>query len=318
MRAFELAPSMSFTLEQLSQSLGLPLVGDPNRSVDGACSLEHPRAGALSFCEKPQTLKLLPDQLGILITPSAPAGWHALISAQPRVSFAQALRLLYPEPALPGGIHPRADVDPSAHIDSDAWIGPLCSVGPGARVGAGSRLLAQVRLGADCQVGQGCLLQPGVSLADGCVIGSECVLEPGVRLLKGTRLGDRVWLGARNVLRGCSVADGVKTDNLVNVAPGCRVGQHALLIAQSCLGPDTVMQPYSLVAAQGVVVGGVELAAQVQVAGRGVVYESVLTPGAAVAGDPAVAYAVEMKNRALRARALAAYRRGIGGETGNH
>jgi UDP-3-O-[3-hydroxymyristoyl] glucosamine N-acyltransferase len=139
------------------------------------------------------------------------------------------------------------------------------------------------------------------------VLGADCVLEPGVRLLQQTQLGDGVWLGARNVLEGCQLGSGIKTDNLVYVGPGSRIGDHALLIAQSCVGPKTLMGPYSLVAAQGVVVGHVELAAQVQVAGRGVVYTSVLTPGAAVAGDPAVAYAIELKARALRARALTLY-----------
>lgn len=98
---------------------------------------------------------------------------------------------------------------------------------------------------------------------------------------------------------------------MVYIGPGSEIGDHALLIAQSCAGPNTKMGAYSLLAAQGVVVGNVELADQVQVAGRGVVYESVLTPGTAVAGDPAVAYKLELKARALRAQALSIYQQAV-------
>ena len=304
---------MSLSLEQLSQRLRLPLVGDPHKRVESACSLESPRPDALCFCEKIQQLKLSPDQVGIVIAPQEPPaeGWCVLISSHPRVSFAQALDLLYPQPILVGGIHPSAWVDPSAHVHPKAVVGPLCSLGADCVVAEGARLVAQVSLGRGCQVGARSLLQPNTSLEEGCRLGEDCVLEPGTRLLRQARLGDRVWLGARNVLDGCVLGSGIKTDNMIYVGPGSQIGDHALLIAQSCVGPETTMKPYSLVAAQGVVVGRVELAPQVQVAGRAVVYESILTPGTPVAGDPAVAYSAEMRARALRAQALTLYKKAV-------
>lgn len=304
--SFKLPPAGSFSLEQLSQSLGLPYVGDPDYVVRKACPLEDPSPDGLAFCEKPQHLKLNPSQLGILITPQEPAnpGWNALISQHPRVSFAQAMKLLYPDPPALAGIHPSAWVDPTARVHPTAWIGPMCSLQAGCVVEEGSQLTAQVYLGANVRVGAHCLLQPGVSVDQDCQIGPECVLEPGVRLLGRVTLGRRVWLGARNTVRDSNLHQGVKTDNQAAVSPDCEVGDHALLISQSGLGPGTKMGPYSLVAAQALTVGHLELAAQVQVAGRAVVYESVTTPGTAMAGDPAVPYPLEMKARALRARAL--------------
>jgi len=297
---------MSFSLAQLSQSLELPYVGDPERKVQIACPLEEPSSEGLAFCEKPQQIKLSPSQLGILITPQEPPspGWNALISPHPRVSFAQALKLLYPDPPHPAGIHPSAWVDPTASVHPSAWIGPMSSLYAGCVVEEGCQLIAQVHLGPKARVGPHCLLQPGVFVDEGCQIGPECVLEPCVRLLGRVTLGRKVWLGARNTLRESLVHQGVKTDNLAAVSAGCELGDHALLISQSGLGPGTKMGAYSLVAAQAVTVGHLELAPQVQVAGRAVVYESVTTPGLAVAGDPAVPYPQELKARALRARAL--------------
>lgn len=296
---------MSLSLEQLSQQLLVPLRGDPTVVVSSACSLDSPRPDALCFCEKANQVKLEPGQVGILITPGPPGegDWNCLLSNNPRVTFAQALRLLYPDPPLQAGVHATAWVDPQAQVHPRARIGPLCCVQAGAQVEEGAELVAQVSLGVGARVGAGSRLWPGCSLADGCTIGKECVLEPGARLLAGSTLGDGVWLGSRVVVEGATLSSGIKADNQVYVGPGSHIGPHVLLISQSGVGPNTRMGAYSLVAAQGAILGNVEIAPQVQIAGRGVVAESVLEKGVAMAGDPLVPYSTEMRNRALRLRA---------------
>lgn len=302
----EIAGAM--TLEELSRQLMVPLRGDPQARVESVCSLEAPRPDALTFCEKANQVKFGPAEIGILITPGPPEGdWNVLLSTQPRVTFAQALRLLYPEPALVPGIHETAWVDPSAQVHPGARVGPLCYLEAGAKVDEGAELVAQVTLGAGAQVGAGSKLWPGSSLAAGCKIGKDCVLEPGARVLEGSTLGDAVWLGARAVVHGAALANGIKADNQIYVGPGSQIGPHALLISQSCVGPNTRMGPYSLVAAQGAVLGDVEIGPQVQIAGRCVIAESVPEKGTAWAGDPAVPYSQEMRNRALRLKATAVY-----------
>lgn len=299
---------MSLTLEELSRQLMVPLRGDPDTRVDSACSLEAPRPGALCFCEKANQVKFGPGEIGILITPGPPEGdWNVLLSTNPRVTFAQALRLLYPEPALVAGVHQTAWLDPTARVHPGARVGPLCCVEAGAVVEEGAELVAQVTLGAGAVVGAGSKLWPGSSLAAGCTVGKDCVLEPGARVLAGSSLGDAVWLGARAVVDGATLANGIKADNQIYVGPGSQIGPHALLISQSCVGPDTRMGAYSLVAAQGAILGQVEVGPQVQIAGRCVIAESVTEKGSAWAGDPAVPYSLEMRNRALRLKALPAY-----------
>lgn len=299
---------MSLTLEELSQQLGVPFQGDPQTRVDSACSLEAPRAGAICFCEKVNQVKFAASEVGVLISSAAPEGeWNVLLSPNPRVTFAQLLRLLYPEPALVPGIHETAWVDPAAQIHSGARVGPMCNVEAGAVIEEGADLVAQVTVGAGGRVGAESKLWPGSSLAAGCSIGKFCVIEPGARILSGSTLGDAVWVGARGVVDGAALANGIKADNQVYVGPGSQIGPHALLISQSCVGPNTKMGPYSLVAAQGAVLGNVEIGPQVQIAGRCVIAESVPEKGSAWAGDPAVPYTTEMRNRALRLKAPVAY-----------
>lgn len=294
---------IAYSLSQLSQVLQLPFEGNPSAPLHLACSLEEPHSQGLAFCEKLSGLKLESSQLGALIADSSPGpAWNVLISPHPRVSFAQALALLYPEVRYPAGVHERAWVDPTAQIHPSARVGPFCWVGPGVVVEEDCQLLAQVSLGPGSHIGRGSQIFPGVSLGHCCRLGQGCVIEPAARLSDHTVLGDRVYVGSRCVLDGCKIGSGSKIDNLAWVGRGADIGECAILVSQCLIEAEARLGAYCLVAAQAVVDRGIELAPKIQVAGRCWVEHDVPTPGVALAGEPAVDYSIEMRSRALRAR----------------
>lgn len=292
-------------LADLAEQLGLEWQGNGELLLTGAAPLEEPRADALTFCERAAALaRVAPSSLGACITPEAPPGegWNVLLSSQPRVSFARALTLLYPQPVVAGAIHPTALIDAAAVVAPGAVIGPFCIVEAGCQVDAGCVLVSHVQLGSGTRLGPDCRLEPHVSVGSGCEFGEGCHLEPHVRVSAATRLGRKVYVGARCILDRCVIADGCKVDNLAYVGPGTRVGRGTLLISQCLLRDGVELGSYCVIAAQAVIDSGARLADQVQVAGRTWVRESVLTPKVALAGEPAMDYTAEMKQRALRAR----------------
>lgn len=292
----------SISVAELAEYLGLSCHGDGGRILKRAAPLEEASGDALTFCEKSGQLERLSERPGAVILAEPLDGWTCLISPQPRVAFARALACMYPEPAPPPGVHPTASVAPDAFLEAGASVGPFCLVESGARVGAGTVLRAHVRVGRNARIGENCRIEPHCSVAESSEIGDQCVLEPHSRLLTGTRLGRAVYLGSRCVLRGCEIADGCKIDNLAMVCEGAQVGPHTLLISQCLIQPGAVLGRYCVIAAQAVIDRDVRLADQVQVAGRSWVRESVDQKGSALAGEPAVEYAAEMRLRALRSR----------------
>lgn len=295
--------SPPYTLSTLASALALEFEGNPQQPIGRACPLESPERDALSFCEKISTLKLEPDQLSVLLASSSPGpAWNVLLSPHPRVDFARALALLYPPPKLLAGVHPTACLEAGVIVDPSAWVGPFCSLASGVVIEAGCQLVAQVAVGANTRVGARTQIHPGVTVGPSCQIGEDCLLEPLSRLSQSTTLGHRVYVGARVVLHGCVVEEGCKIDNLAMVGKGARIGKHAILVSQCLVGSGAKLGDYTLVAAQAVVDEDVEVAARVQVAGRCWVNRDILTPGIALAGEPATDYAFEMRCRALRAR----------------
>ncbi|WP_163144667.1 UDP-3-O-(3-hydroxymyristoyl)glucosamine N-acyltransferase, partial [Arhodomonas sp. KWT] len=173
--------------------------------------------------------------------------------------FARAARLLHPERERPAGIHPQACVAPEAQVDASAHvaagavveagavIGPRCVIAANAVVGAASVL------GADCRIMSAAVIYPDCRLGDrvivhgGAVIGADGFgfARDGERWEKVPQLGrvilgDDVEIGAnstvdRGALDDTVIAEGVKIDNLVQVAHNCHVGAHSVMAGCSAV-----------------------------------------------------------------------------------
>ncbi|MFN9573758.1 MAG: UDP-3-O-(3-hydroxymyristoyl)glucosamine N-acyltransferase [Betaproteobacteria bacterium] len=185
---------------------------------------------------------------GALVTCPAPYAWFAL-----------AAQVLAPaQPQWPAGVHPTACVDPTAQIDPLAAIGPQAVIAAQALIGAGAQVGAGSFIGEAARVGAATVLAPRVSLMHGCSIGARGIVHSGAvigadgfgfapfegRYLKipqtgVVRVGDDVEIGAnttidRGTMGDTVIEDGVKLDNLVQVAHNVHIGAHT--VVAGCAG----------------------------------------------------------------------------------
>ena len=310
------------------------LADDP--PLDGAAALDKAQPGQLSFLERNNPMAAALARCGASAV-LLPAGEESLqhlarqqgmawaASADPRLSFAEALDCLYPRQRPAPGRHPQAVVA------SDA------------RVADSAALAAGVVVGARCHVGEQVVLHPGVVLYDDVWIGQGCELHGNVVVHARSRLGRNCMVQANAVIGGegfgfvptgrgwrkmpqtgrvvledgvevgcCSTVDrpavgetrlgaGTKIDNLVQIGHGVVTGPGCAFAAQVGV-------------AGGAVVGrGVVLAGQVGVGNRvrigdGVVASSKagvhadVAPGEVVSGFPVIPNRLWLRASALFAR----------------
>jgi UDP-3-O-[3-hydroxymyristoyl] glucosamine N-acyltransferase len=215
---------------------------------------------------------IVPDDAAI----SADCGGKVLLRARnPRLAFALAAAELRRAQPLAGGVHPSAVVDPSAELHPTARIDALAVVGAGARIGArthigpGCIVAPGVVIGEDCELVARVVVCSGTSLGDrvvakaGAVLGSDgfgFVPDPATgRFHKFPQIGrlnigDDVEIGAnttvdRGALDVTVIADGVKLDNLVQVAHNVRLGKNVVVASQTGISGSSVLE-------DGVLVGG--------------------------------------------------------------
>ncbi len=263
------------------KALFIPNATSPNPAIQCVASVRDADVTSLVFAESEVSLReaLASNAGAILTTPqlavsiSSPAK-PLLITAQPRLAFAQASQLLRPTTHL-AEIHPTAIVPSNAHVPHGVSIGPYAVlgehvyIGERTRIGAGCVLADSVHVGADCTLHPYVVLYPGVTLADRVVVHAGCVLgSDGFGYVRDAVSGaytqfpqqgtlfieEDVEIGAnttidRGALEETRIAHGTKLDNLVHIGHNVVVGCNVVIAAQTGIsGSSTV--------GEGAVLGG--------------------------------------------------------------
>jgi len=186
---------------------------------------------------------------------------------------------------LPVGIHPSAVVDATAQIHPTAAIGPLCVVERGAVIGAHTWLKSRVTVGEGSLLGEYCIVHAGVSIgADGFGFAPDDGQWVKIEQLGAVKIGNHVEIGAntcidRGALGDTVIADGVKIDNLVQIAHNVRIGCHTAIAGCAAIAGSTTIGAHCTIAGAARIVGHLQLADNVHVSTSTVVTHSLLQPG---------------------------------------
>jgi UDP-3-O-[3-hydroxymyristoyl] glucosamine N-acyltransferase len=245
--------------------------------ISGVSSISSADRGSLVFATDPaMTAAALSSAAAGVILPerllddSQQSGLKTakpvLLSANPRLDFARAARLLRERPRV-SGIHPKASIAASAILAEAVSAAAFVVIEAGAAIGAGTVLGAGavigegVSIGADCHIYPRVVIYPGTRIGDrvivhaGAVLGSDgfgYVRDPASgEYLQSPQQGrlvieDDVEIGAnttidRGALDATVVGRGTKLDNLVHLGHNVRIGRNTVIASQTGIsGSSTV------------------------------------------------------------------------------
>ncbi|MDP2832827.1 MAG: UDP-3-O-(3-hydroxymyristoyl)glucosamine N-acyltransferase [Pseudomonadota bacterium] len=320
----------SLTLADLQARLGGTIRGNAGVPLHGAASLGQAGAGQLGYLLNRKFLdQARASAAGALIVPASlekslsdTLPQSCLAVDNPHAAFARALALLYPEPLALPGIHPAANVAVDCVIDATAHIGPGCVVETGARIGARSVIGPHCVIGAGVQLGEDCRLHAHVTVQHGCVIGNRVVLHPGcvigsdgfglawegnhwlkVPQVGRAILGDDVEVGAntsidRGALDDTVIEDGVKLDNLIQIAHNCRIGHHTAIAACVGIAGSTSIGAYCQIGGAAMIIGHLEIADRVTISAGTFVAKNIKEAGTYTSVQPLMRHADWLRNAA--------------------
>jgi len=281
-------------LGSIVQELGGELRGNPERLIEGLAPLESATPSQLSFLANPKyAQQLSASRAGCVIVGSsmsdeAAARGDCIVTPDPYLYFARVTQLWKRSldgPSAPQ-VHPSAVIDPDAVIDPTARIGALCVVERGARIGAGTELKARVNVGENCVIGERCILHPGV------VIGADGFgFAPGpggawekIEQLGAVRIGNDVEIGAntcidRGALGDTLIEDGVKLDNLIQIAHNVRIGRHTAMAGCAAVAGSATIGAFCTIGGRAGILGHLQIVDHVHISATSLVTRSILKPG---------------------------------------
>ncbi|MGE4488665.1 MAG: UDP-3-O-(3-hydroxymyristoyl)glucosamine N-acyltransferase [Kiritimatiellales bacterium] len=304
-------------LSDIAQQINGSLEGDGEILIRGVAAIRSAAAGDISFLANPKYAGEAASTGASAVIVSEDWGGEcpaALIRVKnPDEAFARVSMLFYTRPPLPpAGVHPTSVIAADATLGEGVRIGPFCVVESGAKIGAGTVLMANCYIGFKSSVGAGGLLYPMVSLREFVQVGDRAIIHNGTVLgsdgfgysvdRNGVRtkipqigtveLGDDVELGANVTIDRARfgktrIGNGVKIDNLVQVAHNVEIGDHSVIVAQVGIAGSTSIGAKTILAGQAGVSGHIKIGSGVIIGPQSGVTKDI-PDGAYVMGMPAV------------------------------
>ncbi|WP_430417153.1 UDP-3-O-(3-hydroxymyristoyl)glucosamine N-acyltransferase [Marinobacter adhaerens] len=328
----------SYRLGDIANALGAELRGDPDVKVSGLATLQAAGPDQISFLANPSYGKYLADTRAsaVIVSPASAkdAPTNVLLLDNPYLGYAQLSHWFDPAPVATPGVHATAVVDPSASIAEDACIGPNVVVEADAEIGEKVVVGAGSVIGARASVGSRTLIRPRVTLAHDVVVGERCHILSGavigsdgfgfanekgvwhrIAQLGRVVLGNDVEVGAnttidRGALDDTVIGNGVKLDNLIQIAHNVRIGDHSAMAAMVGIAGSTRIGRHCVFGGASGVAGHLEIADQVHLTGMTLVTGDIREPGVYSSGTSADTNRQWRKN-AVRFRQLDALARRV-------
>ncbi len=250
----------SLTIQRVVEITGGELLNPgENFTVESIRSLDEAGPRDLSFLSNPKYRHLLKSTSAGVVLMSEPlsdADFQIVLVKDPYAALAKILDLV-DRPRLPDtGTHPAAVIHESAELGKNVKVAAHAVVGRNAVIGDDTALFPGVVVGDGVKIGSGCILYPNVSIYHDVIIGNRVVIHAGavigsdgfgfVREKGAFRkipqigtviIGNDVEIGActtidRGSLKDTRIEDGVKLDNLIQIAHNVRIGKYTALAAQ--------------------------------------------------------------------------------------
>jgi UDP-3-O-[3-hydroxymyristoyl] glucosamine N-acyltransferase len=279
---------VNFTVKELAALSGGELVGDSTLKITGAASLGEATQEEVSFFANRKYVGLLRKTRAsaVFVPPdfAEPINAAQIRVSNPTKAFEQVVLKFAPKPiTFAPGIHPSAVVDPSAQLGDRVSIQPLAVIEAGAQIGDNTIIGAGSYVGHETTIGSACHVYPHVTIRERSRIGSRVIIHSGVvigadgfgfemidgRQEKIQQLGivqidDEVEIGANTTVDRARfgrtwIQQGVKIDNLVQIAHNVVIGKNTVIAAQTGIAGSVQIGQRVLIGGQVGIIGHIEI-----------------------------------------------------------
>ncbi|GAB5539063.1 MAG: UDP-3-O-(3-hydroxymyristoyl)glucosamine N-acyltransferase [Salibacteraceae bacterium] len=312
---------MQISAQAIADILEGTVEGDGDASINGLSKIDDGVEGTLTFLSNPSyTEHIYSTKASVAIVPkdftpekSLPAGLSLIRVSDPRMAFGSLLKMYSQLNKPKAGIHPSAHIDPTAQIDPTAYVGPFVTIEANVRIASNVQIGSQSFIGSEASIGKESVLHPSVIIGHHCLVGEDCMLQSGV-VVGGDGFGftpnqdnhyqkvvhvgnvvieNHVEVGAnttidRATLGSTIIRNGVKLDNLIQIAHNCDIGENTVIAAQTGIAGSAKIGKNCMIGGQVGIVGHITIADEVKIAAQSGVGNSIEEKGLVVQGSPAL------------------------------
>ena len=305
--SLQLAPNHYLSLSQIAAQLGGTVSGNAELQVHRVGSLALAQAGAIGFfydtkytnqlnCTKASAVILKLEHAALTQLPK-------IITDNPYAYFAKLSQLLNPVDIASQGIHASAIIDASAVTPASCSIGALAVIANNVVLGKNVVIGAGCVIERNTRIGDHTVLESNVTIKHGSQIGTHCHLFSGCVIgndgfgyaeqdggwVKIPQVGrvvieNHVDIGAnttidRGAIDDTVIEEGVKLDNLIQIAHNCRIGAHTVIAGCTGIAGSAIIGKHCKIGGAAMILGHLSIADNVTISPGSMITRSIIKQG---------------------------------------
>ncbi|MBR5603321.1 MAG: UDP-3-O-(3-hydroxymyristoyl)glucosamine N-acyltransferase [Bacteroidales bacterium] len=310
---------MEFSAIQIATFLSGTVEGNPEVKVYNVAKIEEGAPGMLSFLANPKYSQYLYTTKSSIVLINNDFELQDKVSAtlirvpDAYAAFAQLLGLYQQFIQSKTGVSSLSFISKDATYGEDVYIGEFAFIGERAKIGNRVKIYPQTYIGDDVVIGDDTVIYAGAKLYAQTVVGNSCILHSGcvigadgfgfapqedgsynkIPQIGNVVLGNNVEIGA-NTCVDCAtmgstrIQDGVKLDNLIQIAHNVEIGKNTAIAAQTGVSGSTKLGSNCVVAGQVGFVGHISIADRTKIGAQSGILGSVKNEGEELMGSPAI------------------------------
>lgn len=312
---------MEFTIQQIAAMLGGEIKGDGSAKINMLAKIQDAKPGQIAFLSNPKYENFIYSTqasaviVGKDFVPKKEISATLIIVTDAYSSFTVLLEEYHKMMSFQkSGVEEPSFVGNKSTVGKNIYRGAFSYIGNNVKIGDNVKIYPHAYVGDDVEIGNNTILHPGIKLYSGTKIGNNCVIHSGTVIgsdgfgfapqadgtyktipqLGNVIIEDNVTIGGNTVIDCATlfgdatvIRQGVKLDNLIQIAHNVEVGKNTVIAAQAGISGSTKIGENNILGGQVGVAGHLVIANNTGIGAQAGILKSIKEEGQKIIGSPA-------------------------------
>ncbi|CAN5452977.1 UDP-3-O-(3-hydroxymyristoyl)glucosamine N-acyltransferase [soil metagenome] len=301
--------------------LGGEVRGDGNQKINMLAKIQDAKEGQIAFLANPKYEQYIytTNASAVIVSkdfqPKKEIQSSLILVDDPYLSFTVLLEEYHKLISFQKtGVEQPSFIGEETTIGKNIYRGAFSYIGTNVKIGDNAKIYPHVFVGDGVTIGNNVILHPNVKLYAGTKIGNNCVIHSGTVIgsdgfgfapqedgsyktipqLGNVVIEDDVTIGANTVIDCATlfgdstlIRQGVKLDNLIQIAHNVEVGRNTVIAAQAGISGSSKVGENCMIAGQVGIAGHLVIANNTSFGAQAGISKSVTKEGERMIGYPA-------------------------------
>ena len=309
---------MNFKAQQIADILDGEIEGDCHLKVNSIGKIEEGCIGNVCFLSNEKYIKYIYTTKAsvVIVSKSFKKETNKKISStlirveDPYSAFGKFLEFYNKKNFNKTGISKLAEISNDSIIGEDCFVGSFSTISENSCIGKNVKIHSNCYIGDNVVIGDNTIIFSNVSIYHDTIIGSNIIIHSGsvigsdgfgfskeknssifkkIMQIGNVIIEDDVEIGAnttidRATIGATKICNGVKLDNLIQIAHNVKIGKNTVIAAQTAVAGSTKIGENCMIGGQVAIAGHINIADNVKIAGKSGIASNINKSGSIVQG----------------------------------